>query len=138
MNLIRIDPNPSRRQLFVFGACWLFFMGIVGDLVLRRGGSLTTATILWCAAAAVPLVGWVFPKLMRVLYLGAAYLTLPVGFVVSYLILGVVYYFVFTPVGLLMRLFGYDPLNRGFDSNRESYWVPRKIQSDLKRYLRQF
>ena len=138
MSLIRIDHNPSRRQLFTFGVCWLFFFGGVGVAVWHRGGSLTTAAILWALAAVIPIAGWGFPKLMRVIFLGMAYLALPLGFVVSYLILGTIYYFVFTPTGWLMRRFGYDPLNRRFDKDAESYWVPRETPRDLKRYFRQF
>ena len=138
MSLIRINRNPSRRQLATFGACWLLFFGCFGVASLRRSDSFKMAAILWAAAIVVPLVGWAFPKFLRLIYLGMIYLTLPIGFVLSYLILGVVYYGVLTPIGLLMRLLGHDPLNRRFDADAESYWVVRKPSVDTKRYFRQF
>lgn len=138
MSLMRINHNPSRRQLAIFGVCWLLFFGCIGIASLRRGDSWTTAAIVWAIAAIVPVVGWPLPKFMRLVYVGMAYLAFPIGFIVSHLILGVVYYFVVTPTGLLMRLFGHDPLHRRFDANSESYWVPRETPTDMKRYFRQF
>ena len=39
----------------------------------------------------------------------------PIGLALSHVILGAVFYIVFTPVGLVMRLLGKDPLHRRFD-----------------------
>jgi hypothetical protein len=138
MSLIRINHNPSRRQLVVFGLCWLLCFGCLGIVFLRRGDSGTMAAIICTVAFIIPVVGSAVPKFMRLLYIGMAYLAFPIGFLISYLILGAVYYLVLTPTGLLMRLFGYDPLKRRFESNVESYWVPRKTPTDLKSYFHQY
>jgi hypothetical protein len=45
--------------------------------------------------------------------------------VVSPVVLGVIYFGVFTPVGLVMRAFGRDAMCRRFEPTRPSYWVPR-------------
>ncbi len=46
--------------------------------------------------------------------------------VVSPIVLGVMFYLVITPTGLLMRLFGKDPLRLKFDGTAKSYWIPRE------------
>ena len=138
MRLIRIDPNPSRRQLAVFAAIWLVFFSIIGWMVLGRSGSLPWAIGICCLAVGVPVIGWIAPPFLRIVYLGMAYAAFPIGFVVSHVMLAVVYYLVLTPTGLLMRLFGYDPMNRRFDPDAETYWVPRETEQDVKRYFRQF
>ena len=74
----------------------------------------------------MPAVGLVSPGLLRIVYLGMIYATLPIGIVVSYVILAATYYLVLTPIGLVMRLCGYDPMHRRFDRKAESYWVPRE------------
>ena len=38
-------------------------------------------------AAVVPLVGWVWPAWMRIVYLGSAYAAFPIGMVVSFCLL---------------------------------------------------
>lgn len=138
MRLIQIDHNPSRRQLNLFGLIWLVFFGVVGGIALQKSGSLPATTVIWGLALAVPVLGWIVPAFMRVVYLGMAYAAFPIGFVVSHLILVIVYYLVLTPTGLVMRLFGYDPMNRRFDESTDTYWCPREQDDSLNGYFRQF
>lgn len=46
--------------------------------------------------------------------------------VVSPIALGVLFFVVITPIGLLMRLTGKDPLRLKFDRSAESYWIRRE------------
>jgi hypothetical protein len=41
-------------------------------------------------------------------------------------IMGLLFYLTLTPFGLVMRLFGRDPLRRRFESDAETYWIPRR------------
>ena len=138
MGLIRIDRNPAPRQLALFGLIWLVFFGVVGAVVLGQTDSVAWAVVLWVLAVAVPLLGWLVPAFMRIVYLGMSYAAFPIGFVLSHVILAAVYYLVLTPVGLLMRPFGYDPMHRRFDPQAKSYWAPRQQDEDVQRYFRQF
>jgi hypothetical protein len=45
--------------------------------------------------------------------------------VVNPLVLGIIFFAVFTPTGILMRLFGRDALNRQWNPALNSYWVQR-------------
>ena len=45
--------------------------------------------------------------------------------VMSPVVLGVIYFGIFTPVGLVMRAFGRDAMCRRFEPARASYWVRR-------------
>jgi len=45
--------------------------------------------------------------------------------VVSPLVLGLIYFGVFTPVALVMRAFGRDAMYRRFEPAQPSYWVRR-------------
>jgi hypothetical protein len=138
VNLIQIDHDPSRRKLALFGVFWLLLWGILGAIVLNRTGCLPAAAAIWATALLVAVSGWIAPGLMRIVHLGMAYATLPVGLVVSPVVLGVVYYLVLTPTGLLMRLLGYDPMQRRLDRDAKSYWLPREQHDDVSRYFRQF
>jgi len=49
------------------------------------------------------------------------------------------FYFLFvTPVGLLMRALGRDPMKRGFDRNAKSYWQDVKKGSASESHFRQY
>jgi len=41
------------------------------------------------------------------------------------LVMGLVFYLTVTPIALIMRMIGKDPLNRRFDPSAKSYWVER-------------
>lgn len=45
--------------------------------------------------------------------------------VMSPLMLAVIFFGVITPMGLLMRLFGKDPMRRRLDAKAASYWIHR-------------
>ena len=45
--------------------------------------------------------------------------------IVSPIALGILFFLVVTPTGLLMRLFGKDPLRLRFDPDADSYWIKR-------------
>jgi hypothetical protein len=70
-------------------------------------------------------------------YLGLSYATYPIGFAVSHVILVLVYCVVLTPIGLTMRLFGYDPLARRFDAGAKTYWTPRNKAKTVESYFKQ-
>jgi len=139
MAVVQINRDPSRKQLNQFGFIWLgflIFFGVVAFFKLHRPD---VATVLWVLAIVVPIAGWMIPTFMRLVFLGMSYLAWPIGFVVSHVVLALVYYLVLTPVGLAMRAFGYDPMKRGFDRSAGSYWIARDA-SEIKpeRYFRQF
>jgi hypothetical protein len=136
MPLVRIDKNPSGRQLLVFAAAWLVFFGAWGLLAWRHGRH-AHAEALWCLAAAVPAAGAVSRRILRLAYVGLSYATYPVGFVVSYVVLALVFFIVLTPIGLLMRLLGHDPLCRKFDPAAKSYWIPREGTKTVESYFNQ-
>jgi len=138
MSLIEINRNPSPGQLKAFGLTWLVFFGALACGISARAGSPRAAMAAWAVALIVPAAGWIAPGFMRWVYLGMAYLAFPVGLVISHLILAVVWCLVFTPVGLVMRLAGYDPLARRFDHQSKTYWTPREAGGDVRRYFRQF
>jgi large-conductance mechanosensitive channel len=44
-----------------------------------------------------------------------------IGSIMSRIILGIVFFLVVTPLAILMRMTGKDPMNRQLDTTRESY-----------------
>jgi hypothetical protein len=136
MALIRINHNPTRTQLTVFAVAWLIFFGIWGGIAAAKGLA-TVAWVVWTSAGVIPLLGWFFPRGLRWVYLALSYATYPIGFVVSHVVLGLIYYLVFTPLGLIMRLLRYDPLARRFEAQTESYWKARPNPKPVASYFRQ-
>ena len=48
------------------------------------------------------------------------------GKVIAPIVMAVVYFFILTPISLLVRLFGKDLIEMKFNNNVKSYWIKRK------------
>ena len=148
MAMIEINWNPDRRELRRFGYVALIAFGAIGAWAFFRHGlfgfrfddraSGVAGSILWALAAACGILAAGAPAALRPLYAGLTAIALPIGWVVSHVALGVVFYFVLTPVGLVTQLLRRDPLHRGRRPDAKTYWVRREPPVDPKRYFRQF
>jgi len=139
MSIIRINRHPTAKQLNQFGFIWLGFVAFFGAMAWFKFHQPAVATGLWIAAVVVPVIGWLFPAVMRLVFLGMSYAAWPIGFVVSHVILAMVYYLVITPIGLAMRVVGYDPMKRKRDPSQSSSWVERPSTGrGPESYFRQF
>ncbi len=115
----------------------LTFFGILGALALWQFESARAAKILWGTGVVFASVYYVAPPLRRPLHAGWMRAVTPVGWVVSHVVLGFIYYLVITPIGLLMRLLRRDRLQLSSGENATSYWVEHKTSDDPSRYFRQ-
>jgi hypothetical protein len=50
----------------------------------------------------------------------------------------IIYYLILTPIGLAMRLFGYDPMRMRRVVGTGSLWIERPKKIDVRRYFRQY
>lgn len=140
MPLFAIDWNPKPRQLRQFAViAGLFCLLVVGFFwQSRRAGNPTVMWTLGTLGVAVGLLGALWPETVRYVYVGMMVVTYPIGWVMSHVVLGVIYYGVFTPLGLFFRLIGRDALQRRIDPAAATYWQPRPPAPPATRYLRQF
>lgn len=107
----------------MFGLVFAGFFGIVGLFPLLGDGAVRIWSLVVGAAflAAALLV----PHLLRPLNLVWFRFGLLLHKVTNPLIMGVIFFLVLTPTGLLMRLTGRDLLSLKLDRDASSYWVLR-------------
>ena len=108
-----------------FGILLFFFFIIISLWPLFskneiRIWSLVTALIFLMLAILNPKLLSPFTKLW--IKLGEL-----IGKFISPIIIGIIYFLVLTPIGLLMKMFKKDLLNLKFSKN-ETYWVKRKTK----------
>src|SRR5262249_49494445 len=101
-------------------------------------GNRTAAIVFAVLALAVGPLGLFRPQAIRLLFVGLMILTFPIGWVVSRILLAFLFYVVFTPVGLVFKLLGRDPLSRRRQPNKDTYWAPKVVATDARSYFRQF
>jgi uncharacterized iron-regulated membrane protein len=134
--MLDINWNPSRRELRQFGGIWLPAFAAFAGTVIYRSGKVTTALVIWSVAALVAGIAVAWPQRLKPLFVGWMAAAYPIGWTVSHIVLGAVYFVLFTFVGLFMRIFRYDPLER--TGGRTTYWKPRPDRTEPAAYFRQF
>jgi saxitoxin biosynthesis operon SxtJ-like protein len=131
-------PEVDARMLRQFAAAWLILFVSLSCWNLyhvQRGSAITFAVL----ALAVGPLGLVRPRAIQPLFATLIALTKPIGIVMTRLILGVVFYGLFTPIAIVFKVMRRDALNRSRDGGaRYTYWVPRSLRADARRYFRQY
>lgn len=138
MALIDVNWNPSAKELRVFALLQVVFFAIVSWLIHQRLSATSTAMTVAAVSAGLAVVGVLWPAAMRPVYVVWMALALPIGWVVSHLMMALIFYFLFTPIGGVMRLLGRDPLQRQRDPGAKTYWKPREKRDDMRGYFRQY
>ena len=129
--------KSGTRELRQFGVTIAAALCIIGGWLWWKESGWYS--YLFIAAAALLLPALLCPGLLKPLHRFWMALGLCMGLVVTGVLMIVLFYLVVTPIGLLMRLRGMDPLKRSFDREAESYWIPRhKGTADKTNYERQF
>lgn len=111
---------PSNRS---FGWTFTGVFVLAGLYNAWHGGPwLGALLVLALATAAVTITrqGWLTPLNRAWMKLGEL-----MGRVVSPVVLGVIFFAVFTPAGAIMRRCGRDSMSRRLDAAARSYWVKR-------------
>ncbi len=134
MSLVTANWKPTVRQLRQFGVlcamalpclAWLWSLGGVWI------GGLAIVGI------AIAVLAWLVPAAIAPLFIGLMLITLPIGLVLSELVLMLVYGLLFVPMGITFRCIGRDRLHREVDRERDSYWEDKSQPRSMASYYRQ-
>ena len=145
--MIEINLRPDVKTLRQFG-----FIAVVGFGFVAAIAHFETLIFALGLGAAKPyvvagfigLAGYsglfalIYPKANLPVYVGLTVLSYPIGLVLSYVIMGTLFFGMITPTGLVMRMIGRDPLDRKFEPEAESYWHDCRPARDKASYFRQF
>ena len=119
----QIATNRNKKEFRKFGITIGVFLILVGlVLFLRRSDYAMTVGIIGTAFCAI---GLILPVLLRPFYIIWMSLASVLGFIMTRVILSLVFYLIFTPVGLVLRLLRKDLLNRKIEPDKQSYWELR-------------
>ena len=117
MSKIKISSNRN------FGLVFFVVFLIVGILPLTSGESIriwsTTISFIFL------ILGLVNSKLLTPLNKLWLKLGIILGAVIAPIVMGVVFFLVVTPIGLVMRLLGMDLINKKYDKKIKTYWIDR-------------
>lgn len=137
MTTFEIRTSPSPADLRWFGVIIAVFFGLLGGIVWWWGGGETAPRVLWGVGLGLAALYYGVSPVRRPLYRIWMQAVAPLGWVVTHLVLALIFYGLITPIGTIMKLFGRDRLERGFDPAAESYWSAHDPGGDTSRYFRQ-
>ena len=139
MSLIHIEKNPPASVLRWFGLTGALFFAVVGVLIQYRTELSWLPLCLYGVSVLWFVTYYLVRSWQRYFYLGWMYATAPIAWCMLNLILIILYYAVLTPLGVVLRLFGHDPLRRHKASaGQSSYWVAHEGDKPLERYFKQY
>ncbi len=127
-----IPARLSRKEGRSFGLTLGIAFGVLGTILWWRGKE-PADLVVWSVAALFLGAGLIIPDRLGPVHRAWMGLAHAISKVTTPIFMGVVYYVVLMPIGVVMRLFGRNPLTaqRGGDS----VWVSRasSVRSDLER-----
>ena len=130
--------NPTDRMLRQFAGLWVVFFGAFAAIQEFQRDRHTLAVVLAVLAATVGPLGLIRPAMIRPIFIGWMTLAYPIGWLVSRVVLGAIFYGLFTPLGYLFRLIGRDVLWRKARPSAASYWHTKTASANKAHYFRQF
>jgi hypothetical protein len=146
--ILQVNWDPDRRTLRQFGLLCLAVFGLIGAWIqwrhsflfwdMNAGTAERTSFVLWAVAGACGLATFAAPRALHALHTGLTLVALPIGFVISHVLLGFLFYGMFSFIGLIFRLIRRDPLTRTLERGSGTYWVPRQPVTDMRQYYRQY
>jgi hypothetical protein len=145
--LVEINFNPDTKTLRQFGVIALVGFGILAALAYYErlifsfglGDARMPVVTTFVALGSIALLfSLVFPRANRILYVGLTLLAFPIGFVLSYVIMGTLYFLIIGPIAVVMRLFGRDSMHRTYDPSAPSYWSAARPPRDKESYFHQY
>ena len=116
---LKTDAKTLRKFGFVVGGVFVLLGGL---FFLRHKAHWPY--FVWPGAALIVL-GAIFPRALKWIYLAWMTLAVLLGFIASHVLLAVFFYLVIFPIGLLARLVGKDFLSLKLDRGAKSYWLKR-------------
>jgi O-antigen/teichoic acid export membrane protein len=117
-----LDPTGLRQFAFTTAAVVASLFGALLPWLGGFGWPLWP----WIVAAVLALWGLVQPASLRPVYRGWMRFGQLASRIMTPLILSLVFFLLFLPIGLIMRLAGKDPMHRKLDPEAETYRTPSR------------
>ena len=129
--------RPDAGELRRFAIAMLIGFSVLALLSAWRSGEIgASSLVLFCIGLSLAVLALV-PRVGRIAYLAVYLPTSIIGYVVSNILLALMFFLVVTPLAFLLKLMGKDVLRQKRKQN-ESRWIPVTTARSVKSYYRQF
>jgi len=115
------NTNPSLKELRNFGLTFAVFLIFFTQFILNYVFELHIGWWPFYVSITIIIVSLIIPQLLMLLYLPWMKLAYILHFINTHIIIAVIFYFIITPTGLIMRLIGKNPMKS--DKSISSYRI---------------
>jgi len=136
--LIKMEKlNYDKKTLKKFGITMGVAFAVIALAILARHKHSPVPVLL--VSAAWFIFAFSRPGLLKPLYIIWMKFAFILSWINTRIILFVIFYLLFTPMGIVMRIFGVDLLNRRIEKDKGSYWQ-KALKKEFSKpgYERQF
>lgn len=119
MEQLNLDKKSLKKFGITMGIAFLLISFVILIRARHNVVSALTVSLTFFISASL------FPSVLKPIYILWMKLAFVLGWINTRLILTIIFYLLFTPAGLIMRLFRVDLLDRKIDKNKDSYWKKR-------------
>jgi hypothetical protein len=138
MSVVKITWHPSPNQLRLFALVQVLFFALISMIIVRHSGNWQSAEIVMACSVAMAIVGICSPRIIRLVYVAWMAVLFPITLTVSFVLMALIFYWLFAPIGLIMKLVGRDPMRRKLDVSADTYWIRREQKREEAAYFKQY
>ena len=129
--------KSTKRELRNFGLTLGIAFGLLGILFIWKGNP--SYFYLFALSGFLLVFGIVFPVVLKPFQKLWMTIALIIGYIMTRVILCLLFYLIITPISLTSRIFGTKFLDIKIEKSKSSYWIERKQDTlDKEKYEKQY
>jgi len=115
--------QKSEWRKFAIGLAVILF--IIATIQLFLGKNIYL--YFYISSVVVLLIGLVVPIVIKPVYILFSFVGFGIGWVMTKILLMLLFYLVFTPISFILKIFNKHLLDLQFDREEESYWITKDV-----------
>lgn len=130
--------NLDKKQVRTFGLMLAAILIVFGVLQFYKDRH-SLAYVLYVSGVISAASALFFQPVIKPIYIIMMKMAHVLGWINTRILLGLLFYIILTPTGLLMRMFGRDILDQNINPDSKDYWIKKeKIKFTKKSYENQY
>jgi len=129
--------RPDKTTLRKFGITLAMILSFIALIQLKKYNPMLSS---WfgIVSASILAISIISPIIILPIYVIIHTISKIIGWINTKILLSIVFFAIFTPIGLVLRLFNKDLLDKKIDKNARSYWNAIEEEVDAKSFKRQY
>lgn len=131
LKILTYNKKITNKNLKSFGIIWSTIFFIISFYPLINNSKINILSL--SISILFILISIWNPRILKYFYILWIKLGNFIGYYISIIIMFLLYFFLFTPISLILKILRKDLLNKKIDLKTNSYWLERKDQPNSMR-----